>query len=68
MTKQLFIRLCWRFGRAFLAGAVGTMATLAGFTGSSWKDLGVWLAALGMAAIVGGIAGLIQALDLYLRN
>jgi hypothetical protein len=68
MTQELFIRLCWRFGRAFIAGAVGTMVTIIPMTGNSWNDLAVWLSTLALAGAVGGISATIQAIGLYLRN
>jgi hypothetical protein len=68
MTQELLTRLLKRFGRAFIAGAVATMSSLALFTGSSWKELGVWLSALVLAGVVGGITGTIQAVGLYFRN
>lgn len=59
--------LLLRFARAFIAGAVGNMVVMLGFTANSWNDVGVWIAALTMSGIVGGISGLIMALDKYFR-
>jgi hypothetical protein len=56
-----------RFIRAFVAGAVATMLTVIPLTSGSWNDLGNWLSALGLAGIIGGISGLLMALDKYLR-
>jgi hypothetical protein len=62
VTKSLVLR----FVRAFVAGAVGTMLTTLTFAGG-WSELGSWLAALGLGAIVGGISGVLQTADKYLR-
>jgi len=63
LTKSVILR----FVRAFVAGAVATMATTLTFSGG-WKELGMWLSALALGAIVGGITGVIQALDKYFRS
>lgn len=56
-----------RFARAFVAGAVSVMITIIPLT-QGWADLGKWLSALALGAIVGGISGVIQATDKYLRS
>ncbi|MFA6201519.1 MAG: hypothetical protein WC679_14055 [Bacteroidales bacterium] len=68
MTQELFKSLCWRFGRAFIAGAVSTMVVIMPLSNNSWNDLTTWLSALALAGIVGGISGLIQAIDKYCRS
>ena len=69
MDKILFKRLAWRFARAFASGAISTMILVNPvMLGGSWKELANWLVALAFAAVVGGITGVIQAADLYLRN
>ena len=58
-----------RFIRAFVAGAVSVMITVVPMaSGSGWKDLSTWLSALALGAIVGGISGIIQSTDKYLRS
>ena len=56
-----------RFVRAFIAGAVATMLTVVPLTGT-WNELKTWLSALSLAGIVGGISGVLQATDKYLRS
>lgn len=58
--------LLLRFIRAFIAGAVSTMVTTLTFTGN-WNDLNAWLSSLALGGIVGGISGLLMAIDKYLR-
>ena len=69
MTKELFIRLCLRFARAFVAGAIATMTAIVPMASNgNWQDFRVWLSALALAGLIGGITGLVQALGLYFRN
>lgn len=56
-----------RFGRAFVASAVASMLLLAPSIISDWKDLSNWLGALAVAGVVGGVTGLLQALDKAFR-
>ena len=56
-----------RFARAFVAGAVSVMITTLTFSGG-WTELRAWLSSLALGAIVGGISGVIQATDKYLRS
>lgn len=59
--------LALRFLRGFIAGAVATMATMTPTIVNNWRDIFVWLSALAVAGIVGGITGGLLALDKYLR-
>lgn len=63
LTKSLLLR----FVRAFIAGAVSTMLVIVPLTGT-WDKLGTWLSSLALAGLVGGISGLLQALDKYIRS
>ena len=65
--SELAKTLILRFVRAFIAGAVGTMITTLTFSGG-WVELQAWLSSLALGAIVGGISGVIQATDKYLRS
>ena len=58
----------FRFLRGFVAGAVGSMASLVPMVGSSWQELETWLVALGIAGLSGGITGAILAADKYFRS
>lgn len=62
-TKSVLLR----FVRAFVAGAVSVMITIVPMTGG-WKDLGTWLSSLALAGIIGGISGVLMAVDKYLRS
>jgi hypothetical protein len=69
MTTELVKSLLLRFVRAFVAGAVATMiAVVPVASNSNWQDLKVWLSALALAGIVGGINGTILAIDKYIRS
>mgnify|MGYP001561563832 CR=1 FL=1 len=57
-----------RFIRAFLAGAFGTMITVVPLSSQSWTELGTWLSALMLAAIIGGVSGIILAGDKLYRS
>lgn len=65
--SEILRRALIRFGRAFLAGAFATMATVMPLSGG-WSDLGSWLSALGLSFVIGGIAGAVQAGDKYFRD
>ena len=67
MTEELVKSLILRFIRAFVAGAVSTMIIVVPLTGT-WNELGSWLSSLALAGIIGGISGILQALDKYLRS
>lgn len=60
--------LALRFLRSFLAGAVATMSVALVFSGSNWGDVADWLGALALAGFVGGVSGVIQAADKFLRT
>jgi ABC-type uncharacterized transport system permease subunit len=53
--------------KAFLSGALATMAVVMPFSGSSWKDVGVWIGALLMAGMVGGLTSLIMGYEKWLN-
>lgn len=61
-------RLLLRFARAFVAGAVASMILIIPTNIDSFGSLHTWLSALLIAGLVGGITGILQALDLFLRN
>ncbi len=67
MTKELLKSITFRFLRAFVAGAVSNLIILAPFTGSSWKDVSTWIAALTLSATVGGVTGVIMTADKWFR-
>ncbi len=56
-----------RFLKAYLSGALATMATVMPFSGSSWNDVSVWIGALMMAGIVGGLTGVIMGYEKWLN-
>lgn len=66
--NQILQSVLLRFARAFVAGAVANMSVLLVFSGSSWEEVKTWMMALTISGIVGGIAGVIMALDKYLRS
>lgn len=68
MENSLWKSVLLRFIRAFIAGAAAQMALILVFNGSTWEDVTNWLMALGISAIVGGITGLIMAVDKYFRG
>lgn len=68
MDTQLLKRVLWRFVRGGIAGAVSTMVILLPLSATNWRDVGVVLASLGMAGTIGGISGLILAMDKYFRD
>lgn len=51
-----------RFIRAFVASAAASMLLIVPSV-VDWHSLGSWLSALGIAGVVGGISGLLQAAD-----
>lgn len=56
-----------RFIKGGLSGAVGAMLPmLVTVPKSTLSDVKTWIAALAVSAVVGGITGLILALDKYL--
>jgi len=57
-----------RFVRAFVAGAVATMITITPLSINNWTDVSTWLGALGLSGIIGGVSGLLMAIDKYLRS
>lgn len=59
--------LILRFVRAFVAGAVSTMILIVPLS-NGWADLGKWLSALALGAIIGGISGILQTADKYFRS
>ena len=52
-----------RFIRAFLAGFVASAVLVVPANITDYGDIGSWITALSVAGIVGGITGLLQALD-----
>lgn len=64
LGKALFMR----FIRGFVAGAFSTMVMINISGVSTFGDLKVFLSALGLSAIIGGISGAIQAVDKFIRS
>jgi len=58
-TKSTLVR----FAKIFCISGFASMATLAKFTGSSWKDLATWLSALSFSFVVGGISGVVAGYE-----
>lgn len=56
-----------RFLRAFVAGAVSTMVVIVPLA-NDWSSLKGWLSALSLAGIIGGITGVLQAVDKWVRS
>lgn len=56
-----------RFIKGFVSGGLGNIVVLASFAGSSWKDLGTWLSAIGFSFIVGGISGVLLGAEKWLN-
>ena len=52
-----------RFAKGFISGAVTTMALVPVISPASFKDIQIWLVALALAGIVGGVNGLILAIQ-----
>ncbi|NHZ84606.1 MAG: hypothetical protein GWP19_01835 [Planctomycetia bacterium] len=68
MDKTKIIRLAKRFLRASIAGSIATMIIVLPFQGNTWDDIQMWLGSLFLAGFVGGLTGLIMAIDKYFRN
>jgi hypothetical protein len=54
--------------RAFIAGFVGTAATIALTNITTWTELGTALAALTLSGVIGGITAVLMAADKYFRS
>ena len=52
-----------RFAKGFISGAVTTMALVPVISPASFKDIQIWLVALALAGMVGGVNGLILAIQ-----
>lgn len=52
-----------RFLKAFFSGAFANMAVIMPFSGSHWSDVGVWISALIMSGMVGGITGVVMGYE-----
>lgn len=69
---ETFKRVALRGVRGFVAGAVASMSTILVTIGnnniSDLKDLKIWLGALSISGIVGGISGLILSIDKWFRS
>lgn len=59
--------IAMRFVKAFISGAMATMAMVVPFSGNSWSGVGMWLSALAMAGFIGGITGAIMAWEKWLN-
>lgn len=65
----MFSMLMWRFVRSFIASAIGAMAVIVlSLKAETFADLSHFFAALGVAAIVGGVTGALLALDKWVRT
>lgn len=60
--------LALRFVRGFIAGAVSSMLMINLGAVNTFTDLKVFLSALAISAIVGGINGALLAIDKYFRS
>lgn len=56
-----------RFIRAFLAGFVASASIIAPGMVTNWRDLSGWLTAIAIAGVIGGVNGLLQAIDKAVR-
>ena len=65
--NELLRAVLLRALRAFVSGALAAVAIVAPMALNSWNDLAGWLTALGIAAIVGGVNGVIMAVDKWVR-
>lgn len=60
--------LALRFVRGFVTGAVSSMLMINFVAVNTFADLQVFLTALALSAIVGGMNGALLAVDKYLRS
>lgn len=60
---QFYKTVLARFIRAFIAGAAASMVIILPVNIHDLTTLRVWIMALGISGAVGGISGVIQALD-----
>jgi hypothetical protein len=60
--------LLLRFARGFVAGAVSSMLMINVTAVNTFTDLKVFLSALAISAIVGGVNGALLAMDKYFRS
>lgn len=60
--------LALRFVRGFVAGAVSSMLMINFVAVNTFADLKVFLTALTLSAVVGGMNGALLAVDKYLRS
>lgn len=64
LTKALVLR----FVRSFIAGAVSSMLIINIGAVNTFTDLSMFLSALALSAIVGGINAILLTADKYLRS
>lgn len=64
---QKYKSVAMRFLKVFLSSAFATMAVVMPFSGSSWKDVQVWIGALLMAGMVGGVSGIVSGYEKWLN-
>lgn len=57
-----------RFLRGGISGATGMMTVIVYNNISNWQDVGMWLNALAIALVVGFIAGILMAVDKWVRT
>ncbi len=60
--------LALRFVRGFVTGAVSSMLMINFVAVNTFADLQVFLTALALSAVVGGMNGALLAIDKYLRS
>jgi len=65
--QEFYITIAKRFSRAFLAGFTASAILIVPGSITNYHDLNDWLFALSLAGIIGGITGLLQAIDKALR-
>ena len=61
-------RALLRFLRAFIASAAGSMVAISPIGVNNWGDVNGWLSSLALSGLIGGVSGVILALDKYLRD
>ena len=66
-STEFWIAIFNRFGRAFITGALTGMAIISIGDISTWTDLGATLNAMLVSAVIGGINGVLMAVDKAVR-
>lgn len=66
--KSIIKRALIRFWRAFVAGASAALATVTITMPGAWSDVPSILSSLSLIGLIGGLSGVIQALDKFHRD